>query len=178
MVYAVGGSQAVKNVATTKDEQRSFVLNDEEIALLGRWACTIEDHYGRPMDIEWTKDGETGELFIVQAHPETVQSQKEASSLKTYTLKETRERLLTGMSVGQAIAAAKACVIKSAADIILFKPGAILVTGMTDPDWVPIMKQAAGIITDFDGRTSHADIVSRELSLQLLAQRSNARVKR
>lgn len=165
MVYSVGGSQAVKNVATTKEEQRSFVLSDEEIVLLGRWAYIIEEHYGRPMDIEWAKDGETGELFIVQARPETVQSQKEASSLKTYTLKETGERLLTGMSVGQAVAAAKACVIKSAADIALFEPGAILVTGMTDPDWVPIMKQAAGIITDFGGRTSHAAIVSRELGI-------------
>ena len=165
MIYAVGGSQAVKNVATTKEEQRAFVLNDDEIVLLGRWACIIEDHYGRPMDIEWAKDGDTGELFIVQARPETVQSQLEASSLKTYTLKETGARLLTGMAVGQAVAAAKACVIKRAADITLFEPGAILVTGMTDPDWVPIMKQAAGIITDFGGRTSHAAIVSRELGI-------------
>ncbi|MEZ4661407.1 MAG: phosphoenolpyruvate synthase [Caldilineaceae bacterium] len=165
MVYAVGGSRAVKNVATTKEEQRMFVLNDAEIVQLGRWACAIEKHYGRPMDIEWAKDGDTGDLFIVQARPETVQSQLEASSLKTYTLKGTDQRLLTGMSVGQAIAAAPACVIKSAADIALFQPGAILVTGMTDPDWVPIMKQAAGIITDFGGRTSHAAIVSRELGI-------------
>lgn len=165
MVYAVGGSRSVKNVATTKEEQGAFVLNDQEIVLLARWACTIEEHYGRPMDIEWAKDGDTGELFIVQARPETVQSQLEASSLKTYTLKEAGERLLTGMSIGQAIAAAPACVIKSAADIALFQPGAILVTGMTDPDWVPIMKQAAGIITDFGGRTSHAAIVSRELGI-------------
>lgn len=165
MVYATGGTRAVKNVTTSHDERSMVVLSDDEIIQLANWACVIETHYGRPMDIEWAKDGETGALFIVQARPETVQSRTEASSLKTYTLKEHGTRLLTGMSIGTAIAAAKACVIKSADEIQMFEPGAILVTGMTDPDWVPIMKQAAGIITDFGGRTSHAAIVSRELGI-------------
>lgn len=165
MVYATGGTKAVKNVTTSHEERSMYVLTDEEIIQLATWACTIEQHYGRPMDIEWAKDGETGKLFIVQARPETVQSRIEAASLKTYTLKESGTRLLTGMAIGTAVAAAKACVIKSADEIQMFEPGAILVTGMTDPDWVPIMKQAAGIITDFGGRTSHAAIVSRELGI-------------
>ena len=165
LIYAVGGSHAVKNIETPQDERRAFVLNDDEIVQLARWARIIEAHYGRPMDIEWAKDGDTGQLFIVQARPETVQSQRVAASLKTYTLHQKGKRLLIGMAVGQAIAAGQACVIKSAHEIELFKPGAILVTGMTDPDWVPIMKQAAGIITDYGGRTSHAAIVSRELGI-------------
>ena len=165
MIYAVGGSETTKNMDTTITERRSFVLEDEEILELARWAVIIEQHYGRPMDIEWAKDGDTGELYIVQARPETVQSQREAASLKTYTLKEAGRLLLTGVSVGDAIAASKVCVIKSAADISQFVDGAILVTGMTDPDWVPIMQRAAGIITDFGGRTCHAAIVSRELGV-------------
>lgn len=165
MVYTTGGSETTKNVDTSQNERRTFVLDDEEILRLGHWAAAIEKHYERPMDIEWAKDGETGELFIVQARPETVQSQKEASSLKTYTLREKGERLLQGLAIGNAIAAGKACVIKSADEIDQFEEGAVLVTGMTDPDWVPIMKQAAGIITDYGGRTSHAAIVSRELGV-------------
>lgn len=174
MVYALGGTRAVKNVDTTQEERQTFVLNDDEVVKLARWACTIETHYGRPMDIEWAKDGDTGELFIVQARPETVQSQVIADSLKTYELREEGERLLVGMAVGQAIAASQACVIKSAAQIDEFVPGSILVTGMTDPDWVPIMKQAAGIITDFGGRTSHAAIVSRELGIPAIVGTGNA----
>jgi pyruvate,water dikinase len=165
LIYAVGGSETTKNVDTTINERRSFVLNDEEILLLARWAAAIEKHYGRPMDIEWAKDGESGDLYIVQARPETVQSQREAASLKTYTLQETGKRLLTGLSIGEAIAAGKVCLIKSAAEIDQFEDGAILVTGITDPDWVPIMQRAAGIITDYGGRTCHAAIVSRELGV-------------
>jgi pyruvate,water dikinase len=173
MVYAAGGSSPTKNVDTRKQERKSFVLQDEEILQLGRWACAIENHYGKPMDIEWAKDGETNDLFIVQARPETVQSQKEAGTLKTYSLKETGKKLTSGLSIGQAIAAGKALIIKSAAEIDKFKEGAILVTEMTDPDWVPIMKQAAGIVTDYGGRTSHAAIVSRELSVPAVVGTSN-----
>jgi len=165
IVYATAVGKTTKSVNTTRQERRTFTLIDKEIVQLGRWACIIEDHYGRPMDIEWAKDGESGELFIVQARPETVQSQRGVASLKTYRLKEEGDRLLTGLSVGEAIAAGKACVIKSAEEIGLFEDGAILVTGMTDPDWVPIMQRAAGIITDHGGRTSHAAIVSRELGI-------------
>jgi len=165
MVYAKGGTKATKNIDTSKEERRSFVLNDEEILRLARWAVVIEKHYKKPMDIEWAKDGETGELFIVQARPETVQSQMEGSSLKTYKLKEKGKRLLTGLSIGQAIAAGQVCKIKSAENITQFEEGSILVTEMTDPDWVPIMKRSRGIVTDYGGRTCHAAIVSRELGI-------------
>jgi pyruvate,water dikinase len=165
MIYARGGSATTRDVDTKKSEQRSFLLDDDEILRLSRWACRIEEHYGKPMDIEWAMDGVSEELYVVQARPETVVSQKEASTLKSYRLKEKGERLLAGLSIGQAIAAGKACVIGSAKDIDRFEDGAILVTEMTDPDWVPIMKRAAGIVTDQGGRTSHAAIVSRELGV-------------
>jgi pyruvate,water dikinase len=165
IVYGTGRTSTTKNVATTKQEQSTFCLDDKEVMQLARWAVIIEDHYGRPMDIEWAKDGSQNELFIVQARPETVQSQKKASALKTYELQEKGTVLLKGLSIGQAIAAGKAQIIKSATEIGSFIDGSVLVTGMTDPDWEPIMKKAAGIITDHGGRTSHAAIVSRELGI-------------
>ena len=132
--------------------------------MLARWGLRIEAHYKHPMDIEWAKDGERNELYIVQARPETVQSRfKESSGLMSYNLKEKGKELITGISIGQAIATGKVCKILDAANIDQFQKGAILVTKMTDPDWVTIMKEASGIITDFGGRTSHAAIVSREL---------------
>ena len=140
-------------------------MKDEEILTLARWAVEIENHYEKPMDMEWARDGETDALHIVQARPETVQSRKEAGRLKTYTLKEKGERLLTGVSIGEGVAAGKACRIKSAEQISEFEDDAILVTEMTDPDWVPIMKRAAGIVTEHGGRTCHAAIVSRELGI-------------
>jgi pyruvate,water dikinase len=164
VVYGAG-TRATRSVETSKEERRTYTMSDEEILKLARWACAIEEHYQTPMDIEWAKDGETGELFVVQARPETVQSQKEASSLKSYRLKGQGTRLFSGLSIGDAIAAGKACVIKSPEEIDRFDEGAILVTEATDPDWVPIMKKAAGIITDLGGRTSHAAIVSRELGV-------------
>src|SRR5690606_2468533 len=132
---------------------------------LARWALAIEQHYHRPMDIEWARDGETGELFIVQARPETVESRKGTGELKTYHLKGKGERLVKGLSIGSAIAAGKVCLLESATDIDRFEEGAVLVTTQTDPDWVPIMKKAAALVTDHGGRTSHAAIVSRELGL-------------
>ncbi len=150
------------------------MLEDEEILQLARWASLIEKHYDRPMDMEWAKDGETGELFIVQARPETVQSGKEAATLKSYTLKEKGERLLTGLSIGEAIAAGKVCRLKSADEIDQFEDGAILVTEMTDPDWVPVMKRAAGIVTEHGGRTCHAAIVSRELGVAAIVGAADA----
>ncbi len=165
MVYDRRGGRTTRNVDTLKRERRAFVLEDEEILRLAAWARTIEDHYEKPMDIEWAKDGETGDLFVVQARPETVQSQKEAGTLKSYQLKERGEKVLTGLSIGQAIASGPACNIASADDIDRFEEGSLLVTEMTDPDWVPIMKKAAGIITDHGGRTCHAAIVSRELGI-------------
>jgi pyruvate,water dikinase len=165
MVYARGAKGTTRNVRTTRKEQRSYVLTDDEILSLARWGVAIEEHYGMPMDMEWAKDGKSGEIFIVQARPETVQSHRQAAVLKTFELKETGERLLTGLAIGEAIAAGKAQVIKSAKEIDRFRDGGILVTGMTDPDWVPIMRKAAGIVTDYGGRTSHAAIVSRELGI-------------
>jgi len=174
MIYATGGSKRTKNVDTSRKERDSFVLSNGEILKLGRWAAVIEKHYGKPMDIEWAKDGESGDLFIVQARPETVQSQKEAESLKSYALKEKGKKILSGLSIGEAIVAGKVSRIKSADEIERFKDNSILVTEMTDPDWVPIMKRAAGIITDHGGRTSHAAIVSRELGVPAIVGTSKA----
>jgi pyruvate, water dikinase len=174
MVYTTGGTATTKLQDTTQQERGSFVLSDEEILTLARWGRTIERHYGRPMDIEWAKDGETGELFIVQARPETVQSQREAAALKTYRLKERGRVLCEGSAIGEAIVGGKVQVIERADEIGRFEDGSILVTGMTDPDSVPIMKRAAAIITDHGGRTCHAAIVSRELGIPALAGTGNA----
>lgn len=165
MIYATGGSARTLTVKTTQKEQRSYVLSDAEILELGRWALVVEQHYGCPMDMEWAKDGETGELFLVQARPETVQSSRSKSAFLSFRLTKRSKVLLTGAAVGEAIATGSACVIRRAEDIGRFRDGAILVTEMTDPDWVPIMKRAAGIITDHGGTTSHAAIVSRELGV-------------
>ncbi len=165
MIYSRGDSGNTKNVETSKKEQRSFVLTDEEIIKLARWASVIEKHYKTPMDIEWAKDSKMKELFIVQARPETVQSQKTSQSMKAYKLNERKEPIIKGRSIGDAIAAGKVLVLESADEIDRFEDDAILVTGMTDPDWVPVMKRASGIITDYGGRTSHAAIVSRELGI-------------
>ena len=165
MVYAAGGSVRTLTKRTTRRERETFVLSDDEVFELARCAKTIEEHYGRAMDMEWAKDGQTGELFIVQARPETVQSGREVGKLVSYRLRQRAEPLLTGAAVGEAIATGEVCAIRDASQIEEFRDGAILVTGMTDPDWVPIMKRAAGIITDHGGTTSHAAIVSRELGV-------------
>ena len=165
MVYATGGSARTLTLETTRRERESFVLADDEILQLGRWAATVEAHYGRAMDMEWAKDGQTGELYMVQARPETVISTRRAGAIKAYKLKARGKAIMTGSAIGEAIAAGKALVIRSADEIERFQEGAILVTEMTDPDWVPIMKKAAGIITDHGGTTSHAAIVSRELGV-------------
>jgi pyruvate,water dikinase len=165
LVYSRRRGQRTRNVATSRAERQAFVLQDDEVVQLARWACLIERHYGQPMDIEWAKDGQSGDMFIVQARPETVHSQDDGASLRTYTLKEEGVRLLSGLSLGQAITAGRVCLIKSPEAMDQFEDGAILVTEMTDPDWVPIMKRARGIVTDHGGRTSHAAIVSRELGI-------------
>ncbi len=165
MVYASGDSKTTKTTETSEKEQGAFTLSDEEILQLARWAVEIEEHYDKPMDMEWGKDGEDDELYILQARPETVQSQKGKESLRTYSLNEESDVLLTGQSIGQAIASGKVQIIDDPDEIDRFNEGSILVTGRTDPDWVPIMKKAAGIITEYGGRTSHAAIVSRELQL-------------
>jgi len=162
LVYGVAGTE---DAPTPEDERRAFVLADDEILRLARWGAVIERHYGRPMDVEWAKDGTTGEMTIVQARPETVQSGRQAGLFRSYTLKEAGERLVTGLAIGDAIAAGRVQIIRGPSEMDRFEQGGILVTERTDPDWVPLMKRAAGIVTDQGGRTSHAAIVSRELGI-------------
>ncbi|XHH09049.1 MAG: phosphoenolpyruvate synthase [Candidatus Bathyarchaeia archaeon] len=166
LVYSEEAMETTRNLETSQEERDAFVLTDKEMLQLSCWGLKIEQHYKRPMDIEWAKDGESGELFIVQARPETVQSRiQETSAVMSYDLKEKGKELVTGQSIGQAIATGKVNKILDVKDIDKFRKGDILVTKMTDPDWVTIMKQASGIITDYGGRTSHAAIVSRELGI-------------
>jgi pyruvate,water dikinase len=171
LIYDIGGGRMVKNVPVPPDDRARFAITDDEILTLARWACVIEEHYsakkGRPtaMDMEWAKDGLTGELFIVQARPETVQSQKDRGEVEIYHLTQQGSVLVTGRSVGDKIGRGPVRVIKSVQHIDRFKPGEVLVTDKTDPDWEPIMKKAAAIVTNRGGRTCHAAIVSRELGL-------------
>ncbi len=175
MIYAGdSGDRPTRNVPTTKAECAAYVLGDPEILTLARWACVIEDHYGCPMDMEWAKDGDTGEMFIVQARPETVESRKGVEAFKAYTIKSKGPKLVSGLSIGSAIVAGRVQRIASPREIARFTDGAILVTETTDPDWVPIMKRAAAIVTDHGGRTSHAAIVSRELGLPAVVGTGNA----
>ncbi|MFW6085316.1 MAG: phosphoenolpyruvate synthase [Gemmatimonadota bacterium] len=159
---------------TSEIERRSCVLSDAEILKLARWGAVVEAHYGRPMDVEWAKDGDTEDLFIVQARPETVQSRREAGALRSYSLKESGDVIARGLAVGDAIASGEACVLESAEAIGDFRDGSILVTRATDPDWGPVMRRAAAIVTDEGGRTSHASIVSRELGIPAIVGTENA----
>jgi pyruvate,water dikinase len=172
MVYATGvGGEATETIPVPQEDCERFCLTDDEILQLARWTMIIEDHYSaeagyfKPMDIEWGKDGRTGDLFILQARPETVQSQKDVNVLESYVLLESKEPLVTGTSVGAKIGAGPVQVIKSVDEIRNFKKGEVLVTDMTDPDWEPVMKIAAAIVTNKGGRTCHAAIVSRELGV-------------
>jgi pyruvate,water dikinase len=152
------------NTDTPEEKRKKFVLSDEEIVKLGRWCLLIEEHYKKPMDIEWAKDGNSNEIYIVQARPETVHSSnKEKSKLKIFELKKSGNIILEGIGIGNKIAAGKARILNSPKDEAKLKEGEILVTGITNPDWDPIMKRASAIITDHGGRTSHAAIVAREL---------------
>ncbi len=174
MVYATDGDRPTRNVPASKAERAAFVLADADILTLARWACVIEEHYACPMDVEWAKDGENGELFIVQARPETVQSHRAVGALKSYRIKSKGRTLVSGLSVGEAIVTGRVRMIESPRAIDRFVDGAILVTQNTDPDWVPVMKRAAAIVTDHGGRTSHAAIVSRELGLPAIVGAGNA----
>jgi pyruvate,water dikinase len=165
MIYAEGGSARTAMIETTGREREAFVLSDAEILSLARWGAVIERHYGRPMDIEWAKDGETGALAIVQARPETVHSGRAHAVLKTWRLTGKAQPVLRGSAVGEAIAAGPARLVHDPSDIEGFPDGAVLVAEATDPDWVPLMKKAAAIVTDQGGATSHAAIVSRELGV-------------
>jgi pyruvate,water dikinase len=184
MIYGEGGARAVvKNIPVNPAEQQRFCINDDEVLQLAKWAAIIEDHYSaeaghfKPMDMEWAKDGITGELFIVQARPETVQSRRDVSVLEEYRLQSRSAVICSGAPVGAKMISGKAHVIKSAHEIKQFKKGEILITEMTDPDWVPIMKIAAGIVTDRGGRTCHAAIISRELGIPCVVGTKNATKK-
>ncbi|MDI2097643.1 phosphoenolpyruvate synthase [Ruicaihuangia caeni] len=174
MVYAGEGMPGTRLADTSEQERRAFVLNDSEIVQLGRWGARIEAHYGKPMDMEWAKDGVSGELFLVQARPETVQARKSDAQFTVHHLASTGTVLATGAAVGDDIAVGQACVIATASDIERFRDGSVLITEMTDPDWVPIMTRAAGIITDRGGTTSHAAIISRELGIPAIVGTGDA----
>ncbi len=165
MVYATDGKGTTKTIDTPAAERRRLVLSDDDILTLARWAVAIEEHYGKPMDMEWAKDGDSGDLYCVQARPETVHSQKEARALRTYRLAGRSEVLATGLAIGEAVATGRVKVLHSPSEMDRFEDGDVLVTERTDPDWGPIMKRAAAIVTDHGGRTSHAAIVSRELGV-------------
>jgi pyruvate,water dikinase len=171
LIYDTGGGKMVKNVPVAPGDRAKLALTDDEVLQLARWGCIVEDHYSAtrgaaaPMDLEWAKDGNTGELFIVQARPETVQSRRNPDVLETYRLGQRSAVLASGRSVGDKIATGRVRVITSAQFIDRFQAGEVLVTDKTDPDWQPIMKKAAAIVTNRGGRTCHAAIVSRELGV-------------
>ncbi|RCJ18538.1 phosphoenolpyruvate synthase [Nostoc sp. ATCC 43529] len=193
MIYD-DGSKFTKNVSVTFRERGKFALSDAEILELATWACLIEDHYSKthgiytPMDIEWAKDGITKQLFIVQARPETVQSQKKGNVLRTYRLLGNRESgvgngeksshspqpLVIGRAIGEAISQGKARLILDVQKLEQFQPGEVLVTERTDPDWEPIMKRASAIVTNSGGRTCHAAIIARELGVPAIVGCGNA----
>ncbi|MDE1965663.1 MAG: phosphoenolpyruvate synthase [Patescibacteria group bacterium] len=182
MIYATGRDavEQTKVVPTPEADTRRFVLSDEEIVTMASWGKTVEEHYSErakkwtPMDMEWAKDGISGELFLVQARPETVQAGRDFSKIVEYAVKGAGRELVRGISVGSKVATGKAHIILSPKQIKEFKKGEVLVTTMTDPDWEPIMKMASAIVTDKGGRTSHAAIVSRELGLPAIVGSGNA----
>ena len=183
MVYSDKVQQTTKTVAVSEDQRKKFVLSDDEILILSKWACIIEDHYSRkagkfkPIDMEWAKDGVTNQLFIVQARPETVHSQQDLTQLKEYGLAKKGKVVVIGKAVGEKIGQGAAAIIKDVKDISQFKKGQVLVTEMTDPDWEPIMKIASAIVTNSGGRTCHAAIVSRELGVPCVVGTNNGTEK-
>ncbi|MDD2731712.1 MAG: phosphoenolpyruvate synthase [Candidatus Pacebacteria bacterium] len=176
MVYTNNPKKPTKNVLVSKPEQNRFCLSDEDILTLAKWSTIIEDHYKKSMDSEWAKDGKTGKLYIVQSRPETVQSRKNLNFLEEYLLDKSKSNkiLAVGLSVGSKIGQGRAHRIMSAKDISKFRKGEVLITDMTDPDWVPAMKMASAIVTDSGGRTAHAAIVSRELGIPCVVGAGNA----
>jgi pyruvate, water dikinase len=180
MVYDIGGSKYTKNVPVTATERRKFAISDGEILQLARWAVLIEEHYSQvrgtytPMDIEWAKDGNTNELFVVQARPETVQSQKSATVLRNYKLQGSSAVLAKGRAIGESIGQGKARVISDVRSIAEFEAGEVLVTNKTDPDWEPIMKKASAIVTNSGGRTCHAAIIAREMGIPAIVGTGDA----
>lgn len=174
MIYGNDENNPVINIGTPKEKQEQFVLTDEEITKLANWALTIENHYQKPMDIEWAKDGMTNEIFIIQARPETVHSQKNPLIVKEFVLKEKGEALAEGGAIGSKVATGFARILQSPEESYKLQKGEIVVTDLTSPDWDPILKNAAAIITNKGGRTSHASIVARELGVPAIVGCGNA----
>lgn len=176
MIYApdAHSKSPVVNTSTPPDKRAHFVLGDPEIEQLARWALIIEDHYGKPMDIEWAKDGESGELFIVQARPETVHSQRNPYRVTAYKINKKGTTLATGQAIGSKVATGVARLLPSPQEADKLKPGEIVVTSITSPDWDPVLKKAAAIVTNKGGRTSHASIVARELGVPAVVGCGNA----
>ncbi|PIR06165.1 MAG: phosphoenolpyruvate synthase [Candidatus Komeilibacteria bacterium CG11_big_fil_rev_8_21_14_0_20_36_20] len=177
LVYDSKAKSNTKNLLVSKEDQNKFALSDKEVLQLAKWAAQIEEHYQKPMDLEWAKDGRTGKLFIVQARPETVRSQDDPNTLVEYSVQEKGHVLAVGASVGNKIGQGVAHIIKDAKHIDQFKAGEVLVTEMTDPDWEPIMKIASAIVTNSGGRTCHAAIISRELGIPCVVGTKNATEK-
>ena len=174
MVYSDKPGERVRIEETPAADRNRFCITDDELQELSRQALTIEKHYQRPMDIEWAKDGNTGKLYIVQARPETVKSRSHATTLERFQLGERGKVLVEGRSIGQKIGAGKARVIRSLADMNKVQAGDVLVADMTDPDWEPVMKRAAAIVTNRGGRTCHAAIIARELGVPAVVGCGNA----
>lgn len=168
LIYAGNSHKPTKDMPVPSAQQKKFTLKTKEVLELARWGMQIEEHYKRPMDIEWAKDGLTNHLYIVQARPETVQALRSKQVLESYHLKKAGKVLVQGTAVGAKIGQGPVNVIRSVKEISKFKPGSVLVTEMTDPDWEPVMKQAAAIVTNSGGRTCHAAIVSRELGISCI----------
>ena len=165
MIYSDQPGELVKTVDTSAEERGRFCITDAEIEELARQSLTIEKHYDRPMDIEWAKDGNTGKLYIVQARPETVKSRDHVNKLERYSLSKRGELVAEGRAIGHKIGAGRARVVKSLDDMNRVEAGDVLVTDMTDPDWEPVMKRSAAIVTNRGGRTCHAAIIARELGI-------------
>jgi pyruvate, water dikinase len=167
MIYATqaAGGETTEFVDVDQADRRLLSLSDDEVTELARQALAIEQHYGRAMDIEWGKDGRDGQLYILQARPETVMSRQATARIRRYRIRERGPVIVEGRAIGQKIGAGTARVLSSIADMQLFNPGEVLVADMTDPDWEPIMKRAAAIVTNRGGRTCHAAIIARELGI-------------
>jgi len=176
MIYGEEASagKSVKTVDVDQAERMRFCLSDEEVANLALQAMTIEKHYGRPMDIEWAKDGDDNQLYIVQARPETVKSRSSANVMERYLLKEKGTVLVEGRAIGQRIGAGPVKIIRDVSEMDKVQPGDVLVSDMTDPDWEPVMKRASAIVTNRGGRTCHAAIIARELGIPAVVGCGNA----
>ena len=177
MIYDTKGKKPVKDVPVLEADRLRPSISDKQVIQLAKWGMIIEEHYKRPMDIEWGLDGKTGELYILQARPETVQSMSNPNTIERYVIEKRGKVVCAGQSVGNKIGVGEANRIMSVKDIVKFKPGQVLVTDMTDPDWEPIMKIASAIVTDKGGRTCHAAIVSRELGIPCIVGTKTASKK-